>query len=112
MGRSASGYAAGILIKAASGPALGSWLAAALVVIFSLPFHFCSIALSRRIEFFRKNLRAIRITLRGSDGGSSRAFGENLTWERMLLTEPGRCHLREEASEPMSESVQIFGRWQ
>ena len=32
------GYAAGILIIAASGPALGSWLAAALVVIFSLPF--------------------------------------------------------------------------
>jgi protein-S-isoprenylcysteine O-methyltransferase Ste14 len=32
------GYTAGILIIAASGPALGSWLAAALVVIFSLPF--------------------------------------------------------------------------
>src|SRR5262249_21392453 len=32
------GYAAGILIIVASGPALGSWLAAALVVIFSLPF--------------------------------------------------------------------------
>ena len=32
------GYAAGILIIAASGPALGSWLAAALVVIFMLPF--------------------------------------------------------------------------
>ena len=32
------GYAAGILIIAASGLALGSWLAAALVVIFSLPF--------------------------------------------------------------------------
>lgn len=32
------GYAAGILIMAASGPALGSWLAAALVVIFMLPF--------------------------------------------------------------------------
>jgi protein-S-isoprenylcysteine O-methyltransferase Ste14 len=32
------GYAAGILIIAASGPALGSWLAAALVVILSLPF--------------------------------------------------------------------------
>ena len=32
------GYTAGILILAASGPALGSWLAAALVVIFSLPF--------------------------------------------------------------------------
>src|SRR6516165_8714786 len=32
------GYTAGILIMAASGPALGSWLAAALVVIFSLPF--------------------------------------------------------------------------
>ena len=31
------GYAAGILIIAASGPALGSWLAAALLVIFSLP---------------------------------------------------------------------------
>jgi putative ABC transport system substrate-binding protein len=34
---------------------------------------------ARRIEFFRKNLRAIRITLRGSDGGSSRAFGESQT---------------------------------
>src|SRR5262249_52428249 len=32
------GYTAGILIMVASGPALGSWLAAALVVIFSLPF--------------------------------------------------------------------------
>jgi protein-S-isoprenylcysteine O-methyltransferase Ste14 len=32
------GYSAGILIIAASGPALGSWLAAALVVVFSLPF--------------------------------------------------------------------------
>ena len=32
------GYAAGILIIAASGPALGSWLAAALFVLFSLPF--------------------------------------------------------------------------
>src|SRR4029453_10186688 len=32
------GYTAGILIIAASGPALGSWLAAAFVVVFSLPF--------------------------------------------------------------------------
>ncbi|MBX5054769.1 isoprenylcysteine carboxylmethyltransferase family protein [Rhizobium lentis] len=32
------GYTAGFLIIAASGPALGSWLAAALVVLFSLPF--------------------------------------------------------------------------
>ena len=32
------GYSAGILIIVASGPALGSWLAAVLVVIFSLPF--------------------------------------------------------------------------
>lgn len=32
------GYAAGFLILAASGPALGSWLATALIVIFSLPF--------------------------------------------------------------------------
>jgi protein-S-isoprenylcysteine O-methyltransferase Ste14 len=32
------GYTAGILIIAASGPALGSWLAAAFVVILSLPF--------------------------------------------------------------------------
>ena len=32
------GYTAGILIIAASGPALGSWLAAALVVTLSLPF--------------------------------------------------------------------------
>jgi protein-S-isoprenylcysteine O-methyltransferase Ste14 len=32
------GYTAGILVTAASGPALGSWLAAAFVVIFSLPF--------------------------------------------------------------------------
>src|SRR5215813_790866 len=32
------GYTAGILIIAASGPTLGSWLAAALVVVFSLPF--------------------------------------------------------------------------
>src|SRR6478752_303989 len=32
------GYSAGILIMVASGPALGSWLAAALIVIFSLPF--------------------------------------------------------------------------
>jgi protein-S-isoprenylcysteine O-methyltransferase Ste14 len=32
------GYTAGILIIVTSGPALGSWLAAALVVTFSLPF--------------------------------------------------------------------------
>src|SRR5262245_19507750 len=32
------GYTAGILIITASGPAIGSWLAAALLVIFSLPF--------------------------------------------------------------------------
>src|SRR5215467_12978802 len=32
------GYTAGILIIATSGPALGSWLAAALLVIFSVPF--------------------------------------------------------------------------
>jgi protein-S-isoprenylcysteine O-methyltransferase Ste14 len=32
------GYTAGILIIVASGPALGSWLAAGFVVIFSLPF--------------------------------------------------------------------------
>jgi protein-S-isoprenylcysteine O-methyltransferase Ste14 len=32
------GYVAGILIMVASGPALGSWLAAALLVILSLPF--------------------------------------------------------------------------
>src|SRR5262245_8195311 len=32
------GYVAGILIIAASGPALGSWLAAALLVVFILPF--------------------------------------------------------------------------
>src|SRR5262249_17109011 len=32
------GYIAGILIIAASGPALGSWLAAALLVVFILPF--------------------------------------------------------------------------
>jgi len=32
------GYTAGMLIIAASGPALGSWLAAAVVMIFSLPF--------------------------------------------------------------------------
>ncbi|NEJ24979.1 isoprenylcysteine carboxylmethyltransferase family protein [Rhizobium leguminosarum] len=32
------GYTAGFLIIAASGPALGSWLAAALVALFSLPF--------------------------------------------------------------------------
>ncbi|MGO4741641.1 isoprenylcysteine carboxylmethyltransferase family protein [Bosea sp. 2KB_26] len=32
------GYSAGILIMVASGPALGSWLAAALIVVFSLPF--------------------------------------------------------------------------
>ena len=32
------GYTAGILIIVTSGPALGSWLAAAVLVIFSLPF--------------------------------------------------------------------------
>jgi protein-S-isoprenylcysteine O-methyltransferase Ste14 len=32
------GYTAGVLIMLASGVALGSWLAAALLVIFSLPF--------------------------------------------------------------------------
>ena len=32
------GYIAGILIITASGPALGSWLAGALIVIFILPF--------------------------------------------------------------------------
>ena len=32
------GYLAGIVIMVASGPALGSWLAAALLVVASLPF--------------------------------------------------------------------------
>jgi protein-S-isoprenylcysteine O-methyltransferase Ste14 len=32
------GYLAGIVIMVASGPALGSWLAAALLVLASLPF--------------------------------------------------------------------------
>ncbi len=32
------GYSAAILIMAASGPALGSWVAAALLLVFSLPF--------------------------------------------------------------------------
>jgi len=32
------GYLAGILIIAASGPALGSWLAAVVLAVFSLPF--------------------------------------------------------------------------
>ena len=32
------GYTAGIIIIAASGPALGSWLAAALLIVTSLPF--------------------------------------------------------------------------
>lgn len=32
------GYSAAILIMAASGPALGSWLAATLLLVFSLPF--------------------------------------------------------------------------
>ena len=73
------GYTAGILIIAASGPALGSWLAAALVVIFSL--RFC-IAPLRRTEFFRSSLRAIRITPRGSDGGFYRAFGESQSSSR------------------------------
>src|SRR5262249_18280080 len=43
------GYTAGILIIAASGPALGSWLAAALVVIFSLPFLLCRAITEDRI---------------------------------------------------------------
>ncbi|MCA1396976.1 protein-S-isoprenylcysteine O-methyltransferase Ste14 [Bradyrhizobium elkanii] len=43
------GYSGGILIIAASGPALGSWLAAALVVIFSLPFLLYRIITEDRI---------------------------------------------------------------
>ena len=44
-----SGYTAGILIIAAGGPALGSWLAAALVVIFSLPFLLYRVVTEDRI---------------------------------------------------------------
>src|SRR5262245_40811531 len=43
------GYTAGILIIAASGLALGSWLAAALVVIFSLPFLLYRVVTEDRI---------------------------------------------------------------
>jgi protein-S-isoprenylcysteine O-methyltransferase Ste14 len=32
------GYLAGIVIMVASGPALGSWIAAALLIVASLPF--------------------------------------------------------------------------
>jgi hypothetical protein len=45
-------------------------------------------------------LRAIRITPRGSDGGSSRAFGERQTSLGKACCSSGRCHLREEASKP------------
>jgi len=44
---------------------------------FEPPCRSCSIALSRRIESLRQSWRAIRITPRGSDGGSSRASGES-----------------------------------
>src|SRR5215468_10087911 len=71
------GYTAGILIIAASGPALGSWLAAALVV--SSACRFCSIAPSRRTEFFRWSLRAMQIMPRRFDGGLSPAFGKGQT---------------------------------
>jgi hypothetical protein len=94
------GYTAGILIITASGPALGSWLAAAFVVIISLPFLlYRTIAEDRILQI---ELAGYRITPRESDGGSSPAFGESQTFTResMLLTKPGRCHLRGEASEP------------
>src|SRR5215204_1869256 len=71
------GYTAGTLIISASGPALGSWLAAALLVIFSLPFLLHRAITEDRI--LQVELAAIRITPRGSDGGFSRAFGESQT---------------------------------
>jgi protein-S-isoprenylcysteine O-methyltransferase Ste14 len=43
------GYAAGIIVIVASGPALGSWLAAALLLAFSLPFLFYRVITEDRI---------------------------------------------------------------
>jgi protein-S-isoprenylcysteine O-methyltransferase Ste14 len=71
------GYTAGILMIAASGPALGSWLAAALVVTFSLPFLLYRAI--REDQFLQVELAGYSVTPRGSDGGSSRAFGESQT---------------------------------
>jgi protein-S-isoprenylcysteine O-methyltransferase Ste14 len=72
------GYTAGILIIAASGPALGSWIAAALVVIFSLPFLLYRAITEDRI--LQAELAGYSdYAPRGSDGGSSRAFGESKT---------------------------------
>jgi protein-S-isoprenylcysteine O-methyltransferase Ste14 len=68
------GYTAGFLIVAASGPALGSWLAAALVVIFSLPF-----LLHRAIT----EDRILQVELAGYSDYAARvrwrAFGESQT---------------------------------
>src|SRR5215467_9083776 len=62
------GYPAGILIIVASGPALGSWLAAALVVVFSLRFPLGRTITEDRI--LQVERAAMRITPRGSEGGS------------------------------------------
>lgn len=43
------GYSAGILIMPSSGPALGSWLAAALLLAFSLPFLLYRVTTEDRI---------------------------------------------------------------
>src|SRR5262249_5732527 len=78
----------------ASGPALGSWLAAALVVIFSLPF-----LLYRAIT----EDRILQVELAGYSDYAARVqwrlvpgiwLEPNLAWGSMLLTKPGHCHLR------------------
>ena len=59
------GYSAGILILAASGVALGSWLAAAFLVVISLPFLFYRVinedrVLQTRLDGYADYARRVR----------------------------------------------------
>jgi protein-S-isoprenylcysteine O-methyltransferase Ste14 len=68
------GYLTGILIMVASGPALGSWLAAVLLVVSGC--RFCSIARSRKIGCYAQNSGAIATMQTASVGAFCREFGE------------------------------------
>ena len=92
------------LIIAASGPALGSWLAAALVVIFMLPF-----LLHRTIT----EDRILQVELAGYSDYAARvrwrlvpAFGERQTSLGKACCSSGRCHLRTDTRE-----IEVLAIW-
>ena len=69
------GYLAGIVIVVASGPALDSWIAAAVLVVSALPFLLYRAATEDRVLL--AELPGYRATTRsGCAGGCCREFGE------------------------------------